>query len=91
MPNVYEQIDTYQDTVWALLAFHHELTWDDGNRKVLAESTYKARHTEEISLSDGSKITPDIHLAVPAGLPLGDIKMSFAKDGDARKKKEIED
>jgi len=71
MPSsVAHEIDTYMDTVWALLAFTHELTWDDATKKVLAQNKYAVRHTEEIKLGDGSKITPDIHIRVPNGLPI---------------------
>ncbi len=90
MPSVRELIDNYQDTVWALLGLHNELTFDDEKKKPLAESAYTSRHTEEVTLPDGAKITPDIHVVVPGGLSVGDIKISFAQDGDDRKKADIE-
>lgn len=92
MPNSAQEIDSYQETVWALLAFHHELVWDDAEKKVLPRSSFTAHHTEMFTLKDGSVITPDIHLLVPGGLPVGEIKMSFAaKDFDKQRKAEIED
>jgi len=72
-------VDSYEDTVRAILALIHELRWDEKTKSLRDDVVH--RHGAEHKLPDRDPVTPDISLQVGKDfVVLGDVKVSFAHD-----------
>jgi hypothetical protein len=81
---ILNDVDTYEDTVRAILAFIHELSWDDRAKIVRKDIVH--RHGSAHGVPGRDPVTPDISLQVGEDfILLGDVKASFAREDKSRR------
>lgn len=76
--SIRNQVDSYKDTLWAVLALIHELCWDDKARKTVADAVHLHGKAQ---LADGNPaaVTPDIALIVDGQGVVAEVKLSFSE------------
>lgn len=85
MPSIeqYRQdVDSYKDTVSAILAFVHEMIWDEARRQARLDTIHE--HGSPQSWNSGADpVTPDLAFVCPQEFAvIGEAKMSLGGHGD---------
>lgn len=74
-----KQVDTYKDTLWAVLALIHELCWDESTRTRCSDVVH-LHGKEQLADGNAAKVTPDIAMMLPSkqGI-IGEVKLPFSQ------------
>jgi hypothetical protein len=71
------EIDSYKDTVWMMLALIHELGWDDNARATRTDVKHEHGNKQQRSGSN-DPVTPDVAMIVPVDGVMGEAKIGFS-------------
>lgn len=87
--SIKQEIQSYEDTITGLLAFAHELRWDDNARELRASSGFRfgrvMRTSSANAVAPNQEVTPDIVVQVDADYGVvGEAKVGYTPRPDQR-------